>query len=130
MSAACQHCGTLLEQEPTGRPKKWCSERCRKAAGPRTARRAGDGEPVAPAVDALLDALQFADDDPRVVVGLLLRLVAEGLDADPGYPVAMIRELRMLLTFIASGGVGAVGEVDERRVHFLKDRLLSRVGES
>lgn len=29
----CERCGTVLEQKPVGRRRRFCSERCRKRAG-------------------------------------------------------------------------------------------------
>ena len=32
-TAGCERCGEPLDQKPTGRPRRWCSERCRKRTG-------------------------------------------------------------------------------------------------
>lgn len=29
----CEGCGVALVQKPTGRPRKWCSEACRRSGG-------------------------------------------------------------------------------------------------
>ena len=117
----CQNCREPIDQPATGRPRKWCSDRCRKAgtsATPITV----ETEPVTPAVVALLDQLRFEVNDPRAVAGLLLRQLATVLDADPGN-VGVARELRQILTFLSVGASGAPGEVDEARLQFLLSRL-------
>jgi hypothetical protein len=35
----CERCGARLDQKPLGRPRKFCSERCRKRAGNATLHR-------------------------------------------------------------------------------------------
>jgi hypothetical protein len=38
MTSACEHCGALLEQPKTGRPRKFCSEACKAKAKRRRGR--------------------------------------------------------------------------------------------
>jgi len=120
----CWNCGTPVEQPATGRRRKWCSEKCRKA--PRTSKVSPVSSPaISPAVDTLLDRLAFAEDDPRAVAGLLLRRMAAGVDADPGVNVGLARETRQLLQFLLAIEVAGPGEVDPRQVEFLRQRIMS-----
>ena len=125
----CRRCLAPIEQPDTGRPRKWCSDRCRKAAASEEPGvSSASVDPVRPAVDTLLETLDFAADDPRQIAGLLLRQLAGALDETPGN-VGLARELRQLLTFLTGVGTAApLGEVDEERLKLIRHRIGSKIG--
>jgi hypothetical protein len=124
--SACGNCGKGLEQPVTGRPRRWCSEKCRKAAAKTrmlvVAPPSGGGGAVSAALDAYVAELGAISGD-RAVVALLAGQLAAAVDARPG-DVSLTRELRLCLAQIADGGAHGVGEVDEERVRFLQRRVL------
>lgn len=44
---ACEQCGARLDQKPLGRPRRFCSDRCRKRAGNATLHRSQTKESAA-----------------------------------------------------------------------------------
>jgi hypothetical protein len=54
--STCQHCGEPLEQAKTGRPRLYCSRRCKRAARRRRQRRREWESALAAAKEALREA--------------------------------------------------------------------------
>ena len=123
-STTCDHCESPIDQPHTGRRRRWCSEKCRKAARDATAAARVDLVAlVGPAVTEMLEARNFTADDTRAPLAMLTQQVAATVDASPG-SIAAVRELRQLLVALdALGDATTGGEVDERRVQFLKARI-------
>jgi hypothetical protein len=130
MISTCGNCGEAVDQPVTGRRRRWCSERCRKAAAKTRALVAvpasGGGGAVSAALDAYIDGLGSVTGD-RAVVALLAGQLAVAVDARPG-DVTLTRELRLCLAQIADGVGGGAGEVDEEQVRFLQRRVLGLLG--
>ncbi len=124
---ACQNCGTPLDMASTGRPRRWCSDRCRRAHAttpppPRPPRAGGPGV-VEVAVAALVDELGYPSDDPRHVIGILALQLANAVDGQPAN-VVLSRELRLCLAHLSDQPNEPPGAVDEIRAIRLKRRAL------
>jgi hypothetical protein len=121
----CRNCGKPLEQPVTGRPRIWCSEKCRKTAGNghRTLERRPDGGPgvVTLAVRALVNELSYPVDDVRHVMCLIALQLAEELDNQPGN-VTLSRELRLCMAHMVDTPNEPPGKIDEIRLRFLQRR--------
>jgi hypothetical protein len=122
----CRNCGNPLEQPVTGRPRVWCSERCRKAAGNghrARERRPDDGPAVIElAVRALVNELSYPAWDPRAVMCLIALELARELDAQPA-SVTLSRELRLCMAHMAETPNEPPGKIDEIRARFLQRRV-------
>jgi hypothetical protein len=71
----------------------------------------------------MLEARSFAADDTRAPLAVLTQQVAAAVDASPG-SIAAVRELRQLLVALnALSDSTSSGEVDERRIEFLRSRV-------
>lgn len=73
--------------------------------------------------------MAFESGDPRSVAAMLLRRMADGVDADPGYNVGLAREVRQLLAYLSAADLTGSGEIDTRRVEFLRARIQAGVTE-
>jgi hypothetical protein len=127
----CGNCGNPIEQPVTGRPRRWCSERCRKSAGNGhrfTERRPAVDRPVAEpgvmelAVRALVNELSYPPSDPRAVMCLIALQLAQELDAQPS-SVTLSRELRLCMAHMADQPNEPPGTIDEIRAKFLQRRV-------
>jgi hypothetical protein len=78
------------------------------------------------AVTAYVEALGFADGDPRAILGTIAVRLAKRVD-DSGALPAAVRELRVLLAQIAEVPNGGPGEVDELRLQRSRRRLDSLI---
>jgi hypothetical protein len=63
----CAHCNAELRQRATGRPRRYCSDRCRSAA---RRRRAGQGEGWDLSIAGVTLTPEAADVSPLEIVGL------------------------------------------------------------
>ena len=119
-------CGNLIRQQPVGRPRKWCSDGCRRKYGssePKVELDPADVEELTPVVIEFLEHHRFRSSDARLIAGLILKRLAQASDQDPA-SISLAREMRSLLSFIeAAGAVVDDGAVDEERVAFLRRRL-------
>ena len=82
--STCEGCGAPIEQPHTGRRRRWCSDRCRKAHQ-QHAKASGVASVVSvgAAVDAVLDARDYQADDVRSALSVMARQVAAAVDATP-----------------------------------------------
>jgi hypothetical protein len=124
----CRNCGIPLEQPVTGRPRVWCSEKCRKTAGNghRVRERRPDDDPgvMELAVQALVNELSYPAGDPRAVMCLIALELARELDVQPGN-ATLSRELRVCMSHMASLPNEPPGGIDEIRARYLQRRVGS-----
>jgi hypothetical protein len=130
----CEGCGTRLERSSTGRPRRWCSDRCRKAqkAGWEPPELDGEPGPISEALNSLIDATHYVDEDPRAVLAVVALRLAEALDRAPGN-VAIARELRAHVRELSQFSDEPAGLIEELRVrHFARraDYLLEAATEA
>lgn len=74
------------------------------------------------AVTVFVEALAFADGDPRAILGTIAVRLAKRVDESGALPAA-VRELRVLLAQISEVPGGPAGPVDEVRVRRAQRRL-------
>jgi len=116
MDDSCEACGAPLAQTGIGRPRRWCSDKCRKrsrATWVAPVEHTDEPGPVEVAVRELVESTGYDDGDPRRVLAVVALRLAASFDSSGSVTIA--RELRGHVASISEFSSEAATIVDDMR---------------